>query len=141
MEGPRKGYGLAMRVRALILLAMALLLASCFSESGLRDEVREATDAIDSLIDDLQDEPTIRDAADRAKDAAAEARAALEDFRENPNAETRRALEDAEGRLNEARETIDRLVERAPEQVRGALGEIVDALERIRREMRQDLEE
>jgi ABC-type transporter Mla subunit MlaD len=129
------------RVTRLVAVALfAALVSGCFSESGLRDEFREATRALDDLVEQIDDEP-IREAADRARDTVDEAQAALEAFREDPSAETRQALEDAERRLNDSRDSLERLIERAPEQVRGALGEVVDALERIRREIRQELED
>jgi ABC-type transporter Mla subunit MlaD len=129
------------RVTTLVAVALFAALASgCFAESGLRDEFREATRALDDLVEQIDDEP-IREAADRARDTVDEAQAALEAFREDPSAETRQALEDAERRLNDSRDSLERLIERAPEQVRGALGEVVDALERIRREIRQELED
>jgi ABC-type transporter Mla subunit MlaD len=129
------------RVTRLVAVALfAALVSGCFAESGLRDEFREATRALDDLVEQIDDEP-IREAADRARDTVDEAQAALEAFREDPSAETRQALEDAERRLNDSRDTLERLIERAPEQVRGALGEVVDALERIRREIRQELED
>jgi ABC-type transporter Mla subunit MlaD len=129
------------RVTRLVAVALFAALASgCFAESGLRDEFREATRALDDLVEQIDDE-RIREAADRARDTVDEAQAALEAFREDPSAETRQALEDAERRLNDSRDTLERLIERAPEQVRGALGEVVDALERIRREIRQELED
>ena len=130
-----------MRVTRLVAVALfAALVSGCFAESGLRDEFREATRALDDLVEQIDDEP-IREAADRARDTVDEAQAALEAFREDPSAETRQALEDAERRLNDSRDSLERLIERAPEQVRGALGEVVDALERIRREIRQELED
>src|SRR5918999_6278020 len=121
-------------------LLVGVTLSGCFGESGLRDEFRQATRALDDLVEQIDDEP-IREAADRARDTVDEAQAALEAFREDPSAETRQALEDAERRLNDSRDDLDRLIERAPEQVRGALGEVVDALERIGREIRQELED
>ena len=130
-----------MRVTRLVAVALfAALVSGCFAESGLRDEFREATRALDDLVEQIDDEP-IREAADRARDTVDEAQAALEAFREDPSAETRQALEDAERRLNDSRDTLERLIERAPEEVRGALGDVVDALERIRREIRQELED
>jgi geranylgeranyl pyrophosphate synthase len=128
------------RTPALIAVILSALLAACFSESGLRDEAREATRAIDALIDEIEDGGPIREAAGRARDTVDEARAALEDFRENPSAETRRALEDAERRLNDAKDLLTRLLERAPQAIRESLGEVVDALERIGRDVRQAVE-
>jgi hypothetical protein len=129
------------RVTRLVAVALFAALASgCFAESGLRDEFREATQALDALVDEISGAGPIREAADRARDTVDESRAALEAYRENPNAETRQALEDAERRLNDARGTLDRLLERAPEAIRETLGRVVDAMERIRREIRQDLE-
>ena len=135
------GYGLDMRIRALVLLALTVLLVGCLSESGLRDEVREATEAIDTLIDEIGDSGPVRDAAGEARDAVEESRAALEDFREDPNAETRQALLDAEIHLNDARTKLDGALEDAPAAIRESLGEVVDALERIRRSIRQEFED
>ena len=123
-----------------ILVTLCLVLSACFSESGLEDEFREATRALDRLVEDLSDEGPIREAADRARGTVDEAEAALEDFRENPTDETRRALQDAERRLNDARDLLTRLLEDAPDAVRESLGEVVDALEGIRREIRRELE-
>ena len=131
-----------MRVTRLVTVALfTALVSGCFAESGLRDEFREATQALDALVDEISGASPIREAADRARDTVDESRAALEAYRENPNAETRQALEDAERRLNDVRGTLDRLLERAPEAIRETLGRVVDAMERIRREIRQDLEE
>jgi ElaB/YqjD/DUF883 family membrane-anchored ribosome-binding protein len=130
------------RVTRLVAIALsAALVSGCFAESGLRDEFREATRSLDTLIDEISGGGPIREAADRAKDTVDEAQRALEAYRENPSAETRQALESAERRLNDARGTLDRLLERAPETIRETLGRVVDALERVRREIRQDLEE
>ncbi len=131
-----------MRVPRLAAIALsAALVSGCFAESGLRDEFREATRSLDTLIDEISGGGPIREAADRARDTVDEAQRALEAYRENPSAETRQALENAERRLNDARGTLDRLLERAPETIRETLGRVVDALERVRREIRQDLEE
>jgi hypothetical protein len=122
-------------------LLFGVTLSGCLGESGLRDEFREATRAMDDLVEQIGDDEPIREAAGRARDTVDEAQAALEAFREDPSAETRQSLEDAERRLNDSRDTLELLIERAPEQVRGALGEVVDALERIRKEIRQELED
>jgi ElaB/YqjD/DUF883 family membrane-anchored ribosome-binding protein len=141
MEERRQGYGLGMWIRASVLLALTVLLAGCFSESGLRDDVREATRAIDTLIDEIGDSGPIREAAGEARDAVEESRVALEAFRENPSAETRQAVEEAEAHLNDARTRLDGALEDAPEAVRETLGEVLDALERIRRAIRAELED
>jgi ElaB/YqjD/DUF883 family membrane-anchored ribosome-binding protein len=130
-----------MRIRASILLALTVLLAGCFSESGLRDDVREATRAIDTLIDEIGDSGPIREAAGEARDAVEESRVALEDFRENPSAETRQAVEEAEAHLDDARTKLDGALEDAPEAIRESLGHVLDALERIRRAIRAELED
>jgi uncharacterized protein YukE len=124
-----------------LVLFGALMLSACFSESGLRDEFRQATKALDDLVEVIENEGPIRRAADRARDTVDEAQAALEDFRQSPTAETRQALEDAERRMNDARNALSKLLERTPERIRQTLGDVVDALERLRREIRQDLEE
>jgi hypothetical protein len=131
----KRGHGIATA------LLVGVTLSGCFGESGLRDEFREATRALDDLGEQIGGDEPIRAAAGRARDTVDEAQAALEAFREDPSAETRQALEDAERRLNDSRDTLERLIGRAPEQVRGALGEVVDALERIRREIRQELQD
>ena len=141
MKELREGHGLGMRIRTSILLALAVLLAGCFSESGLRDDVREATRAIDTLIDEVGDSGPIREAAGEARDAVEESRVALEEFREDPNAETRQAVLEAEAHLNDARTKLDGALEDAPEAIRESLGEVVDALERIRRAIRMELED
>jgi ABC-type transporter Mla subunit MlaD len=130
------------RVTRLVAVALsAAVLSGCFAESGLRDEFREATRALDDLIQKLDDQDPIREAADRARDTVDEAQGALEAYRENPGAETRQALENAERRMNETRSVLSRLLERAPEGLRRALGEVVDALEEIRKEIRRELED
>jgi len=141
MDEPRKGYVLDMRVRALFPLALTVLLVACFSESGLRDDVREATRAIDTLIEEIGDSGPIREAADEARNAVEESRVALEAFRENPNAETRQAVQEAEAHLNDARTTLDGALEDAPQAIRESLGEVLDAIERIRRAIRTELED
>ncbi len=141
METTPAGYGLDMRSHTVVPVVLMVLLAGCFSESGLQDEVRQATDAIDTLVDEIGGSGPIRDAAGEAKEAVEESRAALEAFREDPNAETRQALLEAEAHLNDARTTLDGALEGAPEAVRGALGDAVDALERIRRSIREEFED
>lgn len=130
-----------MRAAKLLVAVLSLTLSACFEESGLRDEFREATRAIDDLVEEIDEEGPIREAAERARDTVEEAEAALRAYRENPNAETRQALEEAEGRMNDARDALEKLLERAPEGIRQVLGEVVDALERLRREIRQELED
>jgi biopolymer transport protein ExbB/TolQ len=124
-----------------LVLFGALMLSACFSESGLRDEFRQATRALDDLVEAIENEGPLRRAAERARDTVDEAQAALEDFRQNPTAETRQALEDAERRMNDARDALSKLLEQAPERIRQTLGDVVDALEQVRREIRQDLED
>jgi hypothetical protein len=141
MDDRREGYGLDMRVRVLAPLLLTVLLAGCFSESGLRDDVREATRAIDTLIDEVGGSGPIQEAAGEARDAVEESRAALEAFREDPNAETRQAVLEAEAHLNDARTRLDGALEDAPEAIRESLGEVIDALERIRRAIRMELED
>ncbi|MDQ4108619.1 MAG: hypothetical protein M3138_07435 [Actinomycetota bacterium] len=131
-----------MRVTRLVAIALsATVVSGCFAESGLRDEFREATRSLDDLIQELDDQEPIREAADRARDTVDEAQRALEAYRDNPSAETRQALENAERRMNETRSVLSRLLERAPEGLRSALGEVVDALERVRSEIRRELED
>jgi len=131
-----------MRIRHRFLIAASaiVLLVGCFAESGLKDEFRDATKTIDSLIDTLGDAPAIRDAAEAAKDAVDESQVALEAFREDPSAETRKALEEAEQHLNDARELLDGSLEGVPEDVRDALREVLDALTGLRREIQGELE-
>jgi len=130
------------RVTRLIAFALsAAFMFGCFAESGLRDEFREATRSLDNLIEEVDDQDPIREAADRARDTVDEAQGALEAYRDNPSAETRQALENAERRIDETRSVLSRLLERAPEGLRRALGEVVDALEGIRKEIRRELED
>jgi vacuolar-type H+-ATPase subunit H len=129
-----------MRAGPIGLVALWVLLTACFAESGLRDEFRDATRAIDDLVEEIDEGDPIREAAERARDTVDEAQAALEAYREDPSAETRQALEDAERRMNDARDRLDRLLEDAPEGIREVLGSVVDALERVRREIRQELD-
>ena len=141
MEVPRAGYGIGMRIRTSVVVVLCLALSACLSESGLRDEIDQATQALDDLVDAIEDEGPIRAAADRTRETVDEAQAALEAFREDPGAETRQALESAERRLEDARETLFGLLDRAPEAVRESLGDAIAALDRIHREIRQDLDE
>jgi ElaB/YqjD/DUF883 family membrane-anchored ribosome-binding protein len=141
MEGPREGYGLGMRLRAVVPFVLIVLLACCSSESGLRDELRQATEAIDSLVDEIGDSGPIREAADEAKGAVEESRAALESFRDDPSAETRQALEEAARHLQDARELVDGALEDAPEAVRASLDGVVDALENLREQIQRELED
>jgi ABC-type transporter Mla subunit MlaD len=124
-----------------VLVALAVLLSACLSESGLRDEVREATDALDRVVDELGDLPEVRAAAERASDTADEAQAALEAFREDPTAETRQALEDSARRLEDARDQLDGLLAGVPDAVRGGLRDLIDALTDARREIESELED
>jgi hypothetical protein len=139
LPAPR-GYRSGMRATRLAVIVLSALLVACFGESGLRDEFRDATRAIDDLVEEIDEGDPIREAAERARDTVDEAQAALEAYREDPSAETRQALEDAERRMNDARDRLDRLLEDAPEGIREVLGSVVDALERVRREIRQELD-
>ena len=95
-------------------IVLCVLLSACFSESGLTDEFRDASRAIDDVIDAIEDEGPVREAVARVRDTVDEADAALEAYRENPNDETRQALEDAEQHMSDAREELEGLVESAP---------------------------
>ena len=125
MEEPRKGYGLDADPRVGPPRPHGSPRGLPLSESGLRDEVREATEAIDTLIDEIGNSRPIRDAADEARDAVEESRAALEAFREDPNAETRQALLEADP-LNHARTKLDGALEDAPAAIRESLGDVID---------------
>ena len=141
MEKPREGYGLDMRLRAVIPFVLIVLLAGCTSEGGLRDEMRQATEAIDSLVDEIGDSGPIREAADEARGAVEESRAALEAFRDDPSAESRQALEEAARHLQDARELLDGSLEDAPEAVRTSLDGVVEALEHLREQIQRELED
>jgi uncharacterized phage infection (PIP) family protein YhgE len=121
----------------LVAVSSLVLLSACFAESGLKDEFRDATRAIDDLVDELEDEGPVREAAERARDTVDEAEAALEDFREDPSTETRQALEDAERRLNDSAGALDRLVDQAPDAIR----EVLDGLTELRSTIDRELEE
>ena len=118
------------------LVMLCVLLSACLSESGLKDEFRDAASAIDDLVAELEDEGPVREAANRAKDTVDDAETALDDFRENPSAETRQALEDATRRLDDAAGVLDRLVD-APDAIR----EVLDALTELRNSIDRELEE
>lgn len=115
------------------------LLGGCLAESGLQDEFREATNTLERLLDEIGDLPEVRAAVERAMDTADEAEAALEDFREDPSAETRRALEDAAQNVEAARDRLDGLLAGVPQTVREALRDVIDALTRIRRDIEREL--
>jgi uncharacterized membrane protein YccC len=122
-------------------IVLCLLLAACFSESGLTDEFRDATNAIDDLVDAIEDEGPVREAVARVRDTVDEADAALEAYRDNPNAETRQALEDAERRMSDAREELEGLVDNAPEPIRDAIRTVIDRLANLRDDVARELED
>jgi ABC-type transporter Mla subunit MlaD len=121
-------------------VALVVLLPACVSESGLRDEVREATDALERAVDELGDLPQVRAAAERANETADEAQTALEAFREDPSAETRQALKDSARRLEDARDQLDGLLAGVPDAVHDGLRDLIDALTDVRREIESELE-
>src|SRR5688572_27870005 len=106
MKEPRAGYGSDMRIPTLVAVVLTAALTACFAESGLRDEFREATRSLGDLNQELDDQDPNREAGDRARDTVDEAQRALEAYRENPSAETRQALENAERRMNETRSVL-----------------------------------
>jgi hypothetical protein len=122
-------------------IVLYLLLSACFSESGLTDEFRDTTSAIDDLVDAVGDEGPVREAVARVRDTVDEADAALEAYREDPNAETRQALEDAEGRMSDAREELEGLVDSAPEPIRDAIRTVIDRLTNLRDDVSRELED
>ena len=124
-----------------ILATLCLLLSACFSESGLTDEFRDATRAIDDLVEAIEDGGPVREAVARVRDTVDEAEAALEAYRENPNAETRQALEGAERRMNDAREELEGLVDSAPEGIRDAIRTVIDRLANLRDDIERELED
>jgi hypothetical protein len=123
------------------LIVLCVLLSACFSESGLTDEFRDATNAIDDLVAAIEDEGPVREAVARVRDTVDEAEAALEAYRDNPNAETRRALEDAEQRMSDAREELEGLVDSAPEGIRDAIRTVIDRLANLRDDVARELED
>ncbi|HEX6580534.1 MAG TPA: hypothetical protein VF195_06665 [Actinomycetota bacterium] len=123
------------------LIVLCALLSACFSESGLTDEFRDATNAIDDLVDAIGDEGPVREAVARVRDTVDEADSALEAYRENPNAETRQALEDAERRMSDAREELEGLVDSAPEGIRDAIRTVIDRLANLRDDVARELED
>lgn len=123
------------------MIVLCLLLSACFSESGLTDEFRDATRAIDDLVEAIEDEGPVREAVARVRDTVDEADAALEAYRENPNAETRQALEDAERRMADAREELEGLVDSAPEGIRDAIRTVIDRLSNLREDIERELED
>ena len=123
------------------MIVLCLLLSACFSESGLTDEFRDATRAIDDLVEAIEDEGPVREAVARVRDTVDEADAALEAYRENPNAETRQALEDAERRMADAREELEGLVDAAPEGIRDAIRTVIDRLASLREDIERELED
>ena len=123
------------------LILMCLLLSACFSESGLTDEFRDASRAIDDLVEAIEDEGPVREAVARVRDTVDEAEAALEAYRENPNAESRQALEDAQRRMNDAREELEGFVDSAPEGIRDAIRTVIDRLANLRDDIERELED
>jgi hypothetical protein len=140
MEPSKAGYGHGMRPLTVVTLVLCMALGACFSESGLQDEIREAGNTLDRLVEEVGDLPEVRAAADRATETAGEAEAALEAFRDDPSAETRQALEDSARRLENARERLDGLLAGVPEAVRDGLRRLIDALTDVRREIEGELE-
>jgi hypothetical protein len=128
-------------MRRATLIVLCLLLSACFSESGLTDEFRDATRAIDDLVEAIEDEGPVREAVARVRDTVDEAEAALEAYRENPNAETRQALEDAERRMSDASEELEGLVDSAPEGIRDAIRTVIDRLANLREDIERELED
>jgi phage shock protein A len=124
-----------------IVIVLCLLLSACFSESGLTDEFRDASRAIDDVIDAIEDEGPVREAVERVRDTVDEAEAALDAYRENPNAETRQALEDAERGMSDAREELEGLVDSAPEPIRDAIQTVIDRLANLREDIERELED
>lgn len=124
-----------------ILVTLCLVLSACFSESGLQDEFRDASRAIDDVVDAIEDEGPVREAVDRVRDTVDEADAALEAYRDNPNAETRQALEDAEQHMSDAREELEGLVDSAPEGIRDAIQGVIDRLANLREDIERELED
>jgi hypothetical protein len=140
MEPSKAGYGHGMRPLTVVTLVLCMALGACLSESGLQDEIREAGNTLDRLVEEVGDLPEVRAAADRATETAGEAEAALEAFRDDPSAETRQALEDSARRLENARERLDGLLAGVPEAVRDGLRRLIDALTDVRREIEGELE-
>ena len=140
MEPSKAGYGHGMRPLTVVTLVLCMALGACFSESGLQDEIREATRTLDTLVDQLGELPEVREAADQASETVDEAQAALEDFRQDPSAETRQALEDSARRLEDARERLDGLLEGVPDQVKDGLRQVIDALTDLRSQIQGELE-
>lgn len=136
---PARGYGSGMKRVTVIMLG--LLLSACFSESGLTDEFRDATNAIDDLVEAVGDEGPVRQAVARVRDTVDEADAALAAYRENPNDETRRALEDAERRMSDARDELEGLVDSAPEPIRDAIRTVIDRVANLREDVARELED
>lgn len=136
---PARGYGSGMKRVTVIMLG--LLLSACFSESGLTDEFRDATNAIDDLVEAIGDEGPVRQAVARVRETVDEADAALEAYRENPNAETRQALEDAERRMSGARDELEGLVDSAPEPIRDAIRTVIDRVANLRDDVARELED
>ena len=124
-----------------IVIGLCVLLSACFSESGLTDEFRDATNAIDDLVEAIGDEGPVREAVARVRDSVDEADAALEAYRENPSAETRQALEDAERRMSDARAELEGLVDSAPEPIRDAIRTVIDRLANLRDDIARELED
>ena len=125
----------------LLAIAISALLVACFSESGLQDEFRDATRAIDDLVAEIEDEGPVREATQRVRDTVGEAEAALEAYREDPNAETRRALEQAERRMDDARQELEGLVDSAPAGIRDAIGTVLERLTDLRRDIERELQD
>ena len=136
---PARGYGSGMKRVTVIMLG--LLLSACFSESGLTDEFRDAKNAIDDLVEAIGDEGPVRQAVARVRDTVDETDAALAAYRENPNDETRRALEDAERRMSDARDELEGLVDSAPEPIRDAIRTVIDRVANLREDVARELED
>ena len=120
---------------------LCVVLSACFSESGLQDEFRDASRAIDDVVDAIEDEGPVREAVARVRDTVDEADAALEAYRDNPNAETRQALEEAKQHMSDARDELEGLVDSAPEGVRDAIRTVIDRLGNLREDVERELED
>lgn len=145
MRRPGAGYGSSVTKTGLIAVTvLAALLAGC-SERDLRELTRDTEEALRDAGDALGElaglaEGPLRDSADRALDAAEEARQATDEFRKNPSTETRAALRAAKRRLDDASRELEGLVDQAPEGVRSALRQALESLTALRLRIQRNLD-
>jgi ElaB/YqjD/DUF883 family membrane-anchored ribosome-binding protein len=103
------------------------------AETALRDAGQE----LDQLAS--QARGPLREAADGAMEAAADAREAAERFKANPTTETRQSLREAEKHLDDAMASLREALDDVPQGVRSAFEDALQALTDLRKRIEGEL--